>query len=136
MMFTDMSQFAVEGLADNLAQEVKPLGIRVHIIEPGFFRTSFLKQQSQGQLIGTQIEGYEAGHGLRHYHDQQNGDPKKGVLRIYEVVTGTGLGKGKEWNLRIMLGSDTNALVEGRINEMTKALAESKEIALSTDLDA
>ena len=36
------TKFAVEGLSEALAQEVKPLGISVTIVEPGPFRTKFL----------------------------------------------------------------------------------------------
>jgi NAD(P)-dependent dehydrogenase (short-subunit alcohol dehydrogenase family) len=36
------SKFAVEGLSEALASELKPLGIHVTIVEPGYFRTNFL----------------------------------------------------------------------------------------------
>src|SRR5262249_31946268 len=36
------SKFAVEGLSEALAAELKPLGIHVTIVEPGYFRTNFL----------------------------------------------------------------------------------------------
>jgi NAD(P)-dependent dehydrogenase (short-subunit alcohol dehydrogenase family) len=36
------TKFAVEGFSEALAQEVKPLGIAVTIVEPGYFRTDFL----------------------------------------------------------------------------------------------
>jgi len=35
------TKFAVEGLSEAMAAEVKPLGIRVTLVEPGPFRTSF-----------------------------------------------------------------------------------------------
>lgn len=40
------TKFAVEGLSEALAGELKPLGIKVTIIEPGYFRTDFLDSQS------------------------------------------------------------------------------------------
>jgi NAD(P)-dependent dehydrogenase (short-subunit alcohol dehydrogenase family) len=36
------TKFAVEGLSEALAQELAPLGVKVTIIEPGYFRTDFL----------------------------------------------------------------------------------------------
>ena len=36
------TKFAVEGLSEALHRELRPLGIRVTIVEPGFFRTDIL----------------------------------------------------------------------------------------------
>ncbi|MEP0892446.1 SDR family NAD(P)-dependent oxidoreductase [Leptolyngbya sp. FACHB-16] len=38
------SKFAVEGLSETLAQELKPFGIKVTIIEPGGFETDFVNR--------------------------------------------------------------------------------------------
>ena len=40
------TKFAVEGLSEAMAGELAPLGIRVTIIEPGYFRTDFLDDRS------------------------------------------------------------------------------------------
>ena len=40
--YYNATKFAVEGLSEALAQELKPLGIHVTIVEPGPFRTGFL----------------------------------------------------------------------------------------------
>ena len=40
------TKFAVEGLTEALALELKPLGIYATVIEPGFFRTDFLDPRS------------------------------------------------------------------------------------------
>src|SRR5215470_2204669 len=40
------TKFAVEGLSEALAQELKPLGIFVTSVEPGYFRTDFLDATS------------------------------------------------------------------------------------------
>lgn len=89
------SKFALEGMSDALADEVRPFGICVHVIEPGYFRTNFLGSFGEGRI--SKIDGY-AGMDqiLGGLHDKQPGDPKKGMLRLYEVVTGTGMGTGKE----------------------------------------
>jgi NAD(P)-dependent dehydrogenase (short-subunit alcohol dehydrogenase family) len=40
------SKFAVEGLTLSLAPEVEPFGIKLTIVEPGFFRTSLLSAKN------------------------------------------------------------------------------------------
>ncbi|HEY3039596.1 MAG TPA: SDR family oxidoreductase [Pyrinomonadaceae bacterium] len=40
------SKFAVEGLIESLSPEVAPFGIRTMLVEPGFFRTELLTEES------------------------------------------------------------------------------------------
>jgi NAD(P)-dependent dehydrogenase (short-subunit alcohol dehydrogenase family) len=40
------SKFAVEGWIESLAPEVAPFGIRTMLVEPGFFRTELLTEES------------------------------------------------------------------------------------------
>ena len=53
------TKFAVEGLSEAMAAELAPLGIRVTIIEPGYFRTDFLDDRSL-TVSPTSIEDYSA----------------------------------------------------------------------------
>ena len=46
-----MSKFAVRGLAESLYYEMKPLGVRVKYVAPGFIRTEIHKVNNQGQHI-------------------------------------------------------------------------------------
>ena len=46
------TKFAVEGITEALALELKPLGVHATVIEPGFFRTDFLDAQSLSVKIG------------------------------------------------------------------------------------
>src|SRR5262245_44833203 len=44
------TKFAVEGLSDSLAYELKPHGIRVKLIEPGHFKTDFIARSLKWAL--------------------------------------------------------------------------------------
>lgn len=131
------SKHAVEGLAEGLANEITPLGIRVHLVEPGIFRTDFLKEASKGKQFGKKKEGYlDIGAIMGQLHQNQPGDPQKAVQRMYELVTGTGMAKGKEGDLRVPLGSDVYGMLQQKIKSLTETAEKMKEIAVSTDLAA
>lgn len=85
----NMSKFAVEGISESLAGELKPLGISVTIIEPGPFRTDFLGRS--GQHAALQISDYDASaaNARKYFVDQdgkQLGDPAKAAAAIIAVV--------------------------------------------------
>lgn len=72
------SKFAVEGLSLAVAQEVEPFGIKVTVVEPGFFRTGLLDPRSV-EWSSVHIDDYgPAGNvaaGWAAYHGQQPDDP-------------------------------------------------------------
>jgi len=74
------SKFAVEGLTLSLAQEVEKFGIKVTLVEPGFFRTDLLAPQSVvfGEIA---VAGYDSPEAVRTtwqgYNGTQSGDPAK-----------------------------------------------------------
>lgn len=84
------SKFAVEGFSESLALELADFGIRVTIVEPGFFRTDFLESSSV-RYGNEAIEGYgdldsalqrEYGEHNRH----QPGNPAALAKLIVEVA--------------------------------------------------
>ncbi|KAJ4411001.1 hypothetical protein N0V85_003874 [Neurospora sp. IMI 360204] len=84
------SKFAVEGMVEALHEEVKPLGIRTLLFEPGTFRTKLL---SPDNVLGnvSQIDDYkeESVRVLRAFANvdsKQRGDPAKAVKIIMDVV--------------------------------------------------
>jgi NAD(P)-dependent dehydrogenase (short-subunit alcohol dehydrogenase family) len=125
---------AVESISETLVEELKPFNIRVHVIEPGFFRTAFLERQSQGNYLSKEINGYIAGKEIAKMNGAQYGDPIKGSQRIIEVVTGTGMGLGLEWEMRVLLGQDAIQVAESKIRSLQQTVGMTRHIAASTDL--
>lgn len=82
------TKYAVEGLSESLALEVKPLGIDVLIVEPGPFRTNWagpsIKQSA------TRIADYDATAGERRKQTEarsgnQAGDPVRAAQAIIDA---------------------------------------------------
>ena len=83
--FYNATKFAVEGFSEALAEEVKPLGVHVTVVEPGPFRTDFLGRSSK--LARRQLPDYATTAGkareyLKTQSGKQPGDPQKAVEAI------------------------------------------------------
>jgi NAD(P)-dependent dehydrogenase (short-subunit alcohol dehydrogenase family) len=125
------TKFAVEGIAEALAGEVAPLGIKVTVVEPGFFRTDFLDETSlsrTAQHIEDYVEtvGKTRAHAADFNHGQR-GDPRK-LARAFIALANT-----NSPPLRLPLGSDTVARIEAKNAFVAQELAAWREIATSTD---
>ena len=74
------TKFAVEGLSLAVAHEVEPFGIRIVVVEPGFFRTDLLDARN-ARYGGSTIEDYATEGSAEAmwsgYSGAQQGDPAK-----------------------------------------------------------
>ncbi|QXE33312.1 SDR family NAD(P)-dependent oxidoreductase [Streptomyces sp. GMY02] len=127
------TKFAVEGLSEALAGEVAPLGIKVTIVEPGYFRTDFLDASSL-HTEGRRIDDYAATSGATRTastdrNHTQPGDPAKAARVI------VGLGGDEKAPLRLQLGADAVARVEDKLRFVQDELDMWREVATSTDHD-
>lgn len=125
------TKFAVEGISEGLAMEVKPLGIKVTIVEPGFFRTDFLDGQSL-TISPTIIEDYaETTGAMRHaavsLNHQQPGDPALMAKALLKIVD------DPNPPLRMPFGSDTVATIEAKNAFVAEELKKWHTVAISTD---
>ncbi|NKF29595.1 SDR family NAD(P)-dependent oxidoreductase [Pseudomonas sp. BGM005] len=125
------TKFAVEGISEALHQELAPLGIYATVVEPGFFRTDFLDEQS---LIKTALvlPDYDETVGkMRTFAEAANhaqpGDPQKFAEAMLALVNAPNPPQ------RLALGSDTVARIEAKNRLVAQELAEWKALALSTD---
>ena len=128
------TKFAVEGLTEALAAELKPLGIHATVVEPGFFRTDFLDARSLSTSPHA-IADYSATAGAMRDHARaanhaQPGDPAKLAKSMLKLV---GMA---EPPLRMPFGSDTVRRIEEKNASVAKELARVRELALSTDFAA
>jgi hypothetical protein len=126
------------GITEALRAEVAPLGIKVTIVEPGYFRTQLL--QPGNTQIPHEIADYAESAGkarkfLESYNGKQPGDPKKACERIVDIVTQTGTAQGREIPVRIALGTDAYGIIKGALETSLKSLEEWKDVTVTTDHD-
>ena len=113
------AKFAVEGFSEVLSTEVKPLGIRVTIIEPGGFRTDWGGSSMRTPPVS---EDYDVTVGaMNRYREatvsQWPGDPARAAKIITDIV------RLDEPPLRLLLGAGAVELAE----EASKARAAEAE---------
>jgi NAD(P)-dependent dehydrogenase (short-subunit alcohol dehydrogenase family) len=127
------TKFAVEALSESLAHELEPLGVRVTVVEPGYFRTDFLDARSLVRTK-TEIADYDATVGaMRRFaaeaSHQQPGDPRKLARAMLTLVD------SDRPPLRLALGSDTVAKIREKNAFVARELEEWLAVSLSTDHD-
>ncbi len=125
------TKFAVEGITESLALELAPLGIKATVIEPGFFRTDFLDEQSLSVSPTIISDYHETSGAMRDFakgaNHKQPGNPQllaEGIVKLAHA---------KNPPLRMPFGSDTVAALETKNAAVAKELAAWRELALSTD---
>lgn len=124
------TKFAVNGFSETLSAEVAPFGIKVTIVQPGYFRTNFL---SAGSLAvpQNQIADYQNVRDTVNFHQndmdkQQAGDPEKAAAAMISITN--------EANppLNLFLGEDAYGLVEKKLAFVQNELETWKDLTLST----
>ncbi|GLO47579.1 oxidoreductase [Pseudomonas putida] len=128
------TKFAVEGISEALHQELAPLGIKVTVVEPGFFRTDFLDDQS---LVKTALElpDYAATVGvMRHYAEAANHAQPGNPAKLAEALLAVAHAANPP--LRLALGSDAVARIEAKNSAVEQELAQWRDLSLSTDFAA
>ncbi|KAI0206152.1 hypothetical protein F4808DRAFT_409048 [Astrocystis sublimbata] len=138
------SKAAIEAMHMSLQKEVQEFGIKVLIVEPGSFRTSW-NTNTKCPVAYEETNGFSQGYkgttverwvGTVHdiktapLPDVIKGDPDKAAKEIVEAVV-----EGHDY-LRLLLGPDCVRGVEQRIAELHSDLEATRAIALSTDADS
>ena len=125
------SKFAVEGLSLSVVEEVEKFGIKVTVVEPGFFRTDLL-DAGNVRWPSNRIDDYAAAEESAQemwspYAGQQPGDPEKLGQVLVKLA-------GMETPPRVFVaGSDAIAVVAPTVEARLTAVHAFEELSKSTD---
>ena len=125
------TKFALEGLSEGLADEVRDFGIKVLIVEPGGFRTSLLDSSRAGVSTDSgvyakvsQTRGYVSGG-----DGTQPGDPDKAAALILAALD------AEETPLHLPLGDDGVEAVLGKLDQVRTEIAAWEKRTRATAFD-
>jgi NAD(P)-dependent dehydrogenase (short-subunit alcohol dehydrogenase family) len=125
------AKWGVEGFSEVLAKEVRPLGIKVTIVEPGGFRTDFAGSSTtirEGRPEYDSTVGATARF-QRDYSGAQPGDPAKAAAVIIHIAS------LDEPPLRLLLGSDAVRAAEQSDAARIDADRNWRDVSVSTDFE-
>lgn len=124
------AKFAIEGLSESLAAEVAGFGIGVTVVEPGYFDTAFLTEDSlvlTDDASGAYPEIVEMIAAHKEMPGTQPGDPARAAAAFVTIA------QRASGPLHQQLGSDSSGLAESKADSLKADILAGRELALSTD---
>ncbi|MBS4218237.1 SDR family NAD(P)-dependent oxidoreductase [Bacillus sp. FJAT-49711] len=127
------SKFGLEGWMESLQPEVEPFGIHTTIVNPGFFRTELLTNEST-TFAEPSIEEYkerriEFQDFFIHHNGKQAGDPKRLSQALIKITS------EEHPPSRFIAGADAVDLAEQKISELRKQIDAYRELSVSMAYD-
>jgi len=127
------SKFGLEGWMESLHPEVAPFGITTTIVNPGFFRTELLTEQSTNYAEASindyddrrakQLEFWKSQNG------KQSGDPAKLALALITIAS------QQPPPRRFIAGADAIATAEQKVADLKTQVDANRELSTSLDFD-
>ena len=127
------AKFAVEGLSEVLAEEVRPLGIKVTLVEPSAFRTDWAGRSADEARA--EIADYAATAGavrreLRELSGKQPGDPVRAASAIIQAV------EAPDPPLHLLLGKDALRLAREKLDALHRDFDTWQNVTVGADFPA
>jgi len=127
------SKFGLEGFIESLRPEVAPFGIHTTIVNPGFFRTELLTDESTSYATGS-IGDYTARRDSlvaywKSMNGKQTGDPAKLAQAILTIA-----GQSPPPR-RFIAGGDAIGGAEQKIAALQEDIASNRSLSTSLDFD-
>ena len=127
------SKFGLEGWMESLYPEVAPFGITTTIVNPGFFRTELLTEQSTN-YAETSIEVYDERRAKqldfwKSQNGQQSGDPAKLARALITIAS------QEPPPRRFIAGADAIAGAKQKVAELKAQIEAHRDLSTSLAFD-
>ena len=123
------SKFGVDGWMESLAPEIAPFGIHTTVVNPGFFRTELLSEESTNYAPATIEEYAKRNAALRELyestHRRQPGDPAKLAQALLTIAD------QEPPPFRFIAGADAIAQAEAKLAERRQQIDAYRELSTS-----
>jgi NAD(P)-dependent dehydrogenase (short-subunit alcohol dehydrogenase family) len=127
------SKFGVDGWMESLAPEVAPFGIHTTVVNPGFFRTELLTEQSTNYAPAS-IEDYaERNAAQREFWQSMNGKQAGDPVKLAQALLA--LTAEEQPPFRFIAGADALAQAEEKLAERQQQIDAHRELSLSLALN-
>ena len=128
------SKFGLEGWMESLHAEVAPFGITTTVVNPGFFRTELLTEQSTNYAEPSIADYDERRRPLLEYWKSQNGkqsgDPAKLARALIKIAS------QEPPPRRFIAGADAIATAEQKIADLKMQIDANRALSTSLAFDA
>ena len=124
------SKFALEGISETLAKEVKGFGIHVTAVAPGSFRTDWAGRSMvrSGRSIADYDSVFDP---IRKAREEKSGHQAGDPIKAAEVLLK--LLATENPPVHLLLGSDALKLVREKIDSLASEISAWEDVTLSTD---
>jgi NAD(P)-dependent dehydrogenase (short-subunit alcohol dehydrogenase family) len=124
------TKWALEGLSESLAAEVRPLGLKVTIVQPGPFRTNFVArslERAPGSISDYDLSSGKFRRLIETLNGRQPGDPSRAADAIINAVA------AENPPLRLVLGKYALDKARRKLAAATRELESGNTAGLATD---
>jgi len=123
------TKHTVEAISEALSMEIAPFGIKLTIIEPGYFKTDFggrSIERAKATKPYQQLEKEIVERFKNMDASPTAGDPRKGALAMMAAV------HASEPPLRLVLGADALGMIRAKIDSQRKELDRWQDVSTAT----
>lgn len=127
------SKFGLEGWMESLHAEIAPFGITTTIVNPGFFRTELLTEQSTNYAKPS-IKDYDERRSKQlefwtNQNGKQSGDPAKLASALVTIAD------RERPPRRFVAGADAVATAEQKLSDLKEQINGDRDLSTSLDFD-